>query len=187
MSAPAITYTVDGEQYVAVAAAFGGSGGLGATGDPQHRAAEIRQQPGPHLRIQTSAATEIVQALAIGMPENVPKPPDEKIDPELASQGLRRCSTSNCAVCHGVLMLSSGEVPDLRSVLAGDLGAVRRYRAGRRAGRCRHGLVQGPSQERRRGGDPRLYSAAGPDCVGCETEGKASLTFFKKERVHEMA
>ena len=34
MTAPAITYTVDGEQYIAIAAAFGGSGGLGATGDP---------------------------------------------------------------------------------------------------------------------------------------------------------
>ncbi len=33
MSAPAITYTIDGEQYVAIAAAFGGSGGLGATSD----------------------------------------------------------------------------------------------------------------------------------------------------------
>jgi mono/diheme cytochrome c family protein len=40
-------------------------------------------------------------------------PPDEKVDAKLAQKGFVLFH-QNCAVCHGVLMMSSGEVPDLR-------------------------------------------------------------------------
>ena len=40
---------------------------------------------------------------------------DEKVDPKLAAKGFDMYH-QNCAVCHGVLMASSGEVPDLRMV-----------------------------------------------------------------------
>ena len=42
-------------------------------------------------------------------------PPDEKIDPAMAAKGFDAFH-QNCAVCHGVLLASSGEVPDLRDV-----------------------------------------------------------------------
>ena len=114
MSAPAITYTVDGEQYVAIAAAFGGSGGLGATSDPHTALQKWHNNQGRIFAFKIGGATT-VQAIPADINVNVPQPPAETIDPKLAQRGFVLFH-QNCAVCHGVLMLSSGEVPDLRTV-----------------------------------------------------------------------
>jgi mono/diheme cytochrome c family protein len=112
MTAPAITYTVDGEQYIAIAAAFGGSGGLGATSDPNTALQKYGNNQGRIFAFRIGGA-KTVQAIPSEVAANVPPPPVETVDPKLAAKGFALFH-NNCAVCHGVLMMSSGEVPDLR-------------------------------------------------------------------------
>ena len=50
--APAMTYEIDGEQYVALLAGWGGAGGLCGVQRSEHGALEIPDQPGPPLRLQ---------------------------------------------------------------------------------------------------------------------------------------
>jgi PQQ-dependent dehydrogenase (methanol/ethanol family) len=114
MSAPAVTYTVDGEQYIAIAAAFGGSGGLGATADPNTALQKYGNNQGRIFAFKIGG-NKIVQPLPNEIPANLPAPPSETVDPKLATKGFT-VFHQNCAVCHGVLMMSSGEVPDLRMV-----------------------------------------------------------------------
>jgi len=114
MSAPAITYTVDGEQYIAIAAAFGGSGGLGATSDPNTALQKWHNNEGRIFAFRIGG-TGTVQAIPADINSDVPQPPSEVVDPKLAQKGFV-VFHQNCAVCHGVLMMSSGEVPDLRTV-----------------------------------------------------------------------
>jgi quinohemoprotein ethanol dehydrogenase len=114
MSAPAITYTVDGEQYIAIAAAFGGSGGLGATSDPNTALQKYGNNEGRVFAFKIGGYTD-VKPIASEVPADIPAPPDEKIDPKMAARGFDLFH-QNCAVCHGVLLGSSGEVPDLRAV-----------------------------------------------------------------------
>jgi PQQ-dependent dehydrogenase (methanol/ethanol family) len=114
MSAPAITYTVDGEQYIAIAAAFGGSGGLGATGDPNTALQKYGNNEGRVFAFKIGGYTD-VKPIASEVPADVPPPPNEKVDPKMAARGFDLFH-QNCAVCHGVLLGSSGEVPDLRTV-----------------------------------------------------------------------
>jgi mono/diheme cytochrome c family protein len=111
--APAMTYTVNGEQYVAVAAGWGGSGGLGATGDTQTAVMKYGNNQGRIFAFKLGG-TQKVAALPSELPENLPKPPDEKIDTAMATKGFNLFHR-HCAVCHGVLLQSSGEVPDLRA------------------------------------------------------------------------
>jgi len=114
MSAPAMTYTVDGEQYVAVAAAFGGSGGLGATGDMQTPVQKYGNNAGRIFAFKLGGK-QVVDAMPSTLPANLPKPPDETIDAAMAAKGFDLFHR-HCAVCHGVLLGSTGEVPDLRAV-----------------------------------------------------------------------
>jgi quinohemoprotein ethanol dehydrogenase len=114
MSAPAISYSVDGEQYIAIAAAFGGSGGLGATGDPNTALQKYGNNEGRIFAFKIGGYTD-VKPIASEVPADVPPPPNEKVDPKMAARGFDLFH-QNCAVCHGVLLGSSGEVPDLRTV-----------------------------------------------------------------------
>jgi len=114
MTAPPVTYTIDGEQYIAIAAAFGGSGGLGATSDPNTALQRYGNNQGRIFAFKLGGATE-VKAIDPDMSAEIPKPPEESVDPVLAQKGFALFH-DNCAVCHGVLMVSSGEIPDLRMV-----------------------------------------------------------------------
>src|SRR6201999_2794616 len=102
MTAPAITYTVDGEQYVAIAAAFGGSGGLGATSDPNTALQKWHNNQGRIFAFKLGG-TKTVQAIPADINTDVPQPPADKVDPKLAQKGFNLFH-ANCAVCHGVLM-----------------------------------------------------------------------------------
>jgi quinohemoprotein ethanol dehydrogenase len=112
MTAPAITYTVDGEQYVAIAAAFGGSGGLGATGDQNTPVMKNGNNQGRFFAFKIGGYKN-VKPIVTEAPAAMAEPPQEKIDPALAAKGMD-IFHRNCAVCHGVLLASSREVPDLR-------------------------------------------------------------------------
>jgi PQQ-dependent dehydrogenase (methanol/ethanol family) len=112
MSAPAMTYAVDGEQYVAIAAAFGGSGGLGATGDMQTPVQKYGNNAGRIFAFKLGGKQEVA-AMPSVVPTDLDEPPAEAIDPAMAAKGFDLFHR-HCAVCHGVLLASSGEVPDLR-------------------------------------------------------------------------
>jgi mono/diheme cytochrome c family protein len=112
--APAITYTVGGEQYVAVAAGWGGSGGLGATGDMKTALQKYGNNQGRIFAFKLGGKQQVA-ALPSELPENLPMPPSEKIDTAMAAKGFNLYQ-QHCSVCHGVLLQSSGEVPDLRAV-----------------------------------------------------------------------
>lgn len=111
MTAPAISYEVDGEQYVAIAAAFGGSGGLGATSDANTPVMKNGNNEGRIFAFKIGG-TKTVEPIKVESTATV-APPDEKVDPALAKKGFD-IYHRNCAVCHGVLLASSREVPDLR-------------------------------------------------------------------------
>jgi quinohemoprotein ethanol dehydrogenase len=114
MSAPAMTYEIDGEQYVAIAAAFGGSGGLGATGDMQTPVQKYGNNAGRIFAFKIGGK-QVVAAMPSVVPTDLPQPPAEKVDAAMAAKGFDLFH-HHCAVCHGVLLNSSGEVPDLRKV-----------------------------------------------------------------------
>ena len=99
---------------MAVAAGWGGSGGLGATGDTKTALEKYGNNQGRIFAFKLGGDMKVA-ALPSEVPENLPKPPDEKIDTAMATKGFDLFH-HHCAVCHGVLLQSSGEVPDLRSV-----------------------------------------------------------------------
>ena len=115
MTAPAITYTVDGEQYVAIAAAFGGSGGLGATSDPNTALQKWRNNQGRIFAFKIGGSKNRAGHSARTARRMFRSRPTKRSIRNSRPKGFTLFH-QNCAVCHGVLMLSSGEVPDLRMV-----------------------------------------------------------------------
>jgi quinohemoprotein ethanol dehydrogenase len=114
MTAPAIAYEVDGEQYVAIAAAFGGSGGLGATSDPNTPVMKYGNNQGRIFAFRIGGYKNVKPIPGETWSGAAP-PPAEKVDAAVAAKGMD-IYHRNCAVCHGVLLASSREVPDLRMV-----------------------------------------------------------------------
>ncbi|HRE59649.1 MAG TPA: PQQ-dependent dehydrogenase, methanol/ethanol family [Micropepsaceae bacterium] len=108
--APSVTYTVDGEQYVAVVAGWGGVG-LTNLRDPNMAAIKYGTNQGRIFAFKLGGrqSVEPIAAEARGMeapPEGVP-------DPGMVDQGFRLYNR-NCLVCHGFFAESTGVIPDLR-------------------------------------------------------------------------
>ncbi len=103
-----VSYTVDGEQYVAVMAGWGGAFAL-ASGVPKHRDNVL--QGGRLLAFKIGGATKLPEPKVT--PINIPTPPESKATPEEIAQGESLYHTY-CSVCHGPGALSSGSLPDLR-------------------------------------------------------------------------
>lgn len=103
--APPVTYTVDGEQYVAVEVGWGGAFGLAGgmpppSGQPRSRI----------LAFKLGASTELP-----------PLPPDQLFDPpprmQVSKEMLKHGETmfnTFCFGCHGVNVVGGKAVPDLR-------------------------------------------------------------------------
>jgi mono/diheme cytochrome c family protein len=110
--APAMTYSIDGEQYVALLAGWGGAGGLAAFRDPNTALSKYKTNQG-RLFVFKLGGRQTVQPLA---PEGTPpaEPPAlTKADAALTERGFALYHR-NCLVCHGFFAQSEGEVPDLR-------------------------------------------------------------------------
>ncbi len=109
-----MTYTVGGEQYVAVGAGFGSvfylvAGFATDNGNPLN---------GKIVVYKLGGAATLPKPPLIRLP--FPKPPENTASPALVAQGH---STFNhyCLVCHGYDAISGGVIPDLRrSPLIGD-------------------------------------------------------------------
>lgn len=107
--APPVTYTVDGEQYVAVLAGWGGAFGL-ASGAPRHRDNMLTE--GRLLAFKLGGAAQLPPADVTYI--EIPEPPAMDTTPEQVAQG-QTLYHRYCAVCHAPGLTASGAgVPDLR-------------------------------------------------------------------------
>jgi quinohemoprotein ethanol dehydrogenase len=99
-----ITYSVDGEQYIAVSAGWAGSlviigGGLSAIHDTPTRMLVFKLDGGTPLPIPE--------------PRVIPAPPTQTAAAETIKQG-ESAYNKTCRICHGGNLISSGMTPDLR-------------------------------------------------------------------------
>jgi len=111
--APAMTYEIDGEQYIALLAGWGGAGGLSAFKDPSTALSKYQTDQG-RLFVFKLGGKQDVAALE---PEGVPptEPPPQTASAETIAKGFTLYHRT-CLVCHGFFAQSEGEVPDLRLV-----------------------------------------------------------------------
>ncbi len=103
--APAVTYTVDGEQYIAVQAGWGGGLGL---------AAGLKPPPGPP-RSRILAFKLGGTGTLPAVPERVIYDPPPRLDvsDEVIAHGNVKYR-QYCVGCHGMSVVSGGSIPDLR-------------------------------------------------------------------------
>ena len=108
--APPVTYTVDGEQYVAVLAGWGGSQ-VAFGPDP---AAPIAQygNNGKIFVFKLGGANKI-EINKVDRPP-MTQPPADTASADLIAHG-NQMFHRNCAVCHGFLTFSGGILPDLKA------------------------------------------------------------------------
>jgi quinohemoprotein ethanol dehydrogenase len=118
VTAPAVTYEIDGTQYVAVATGWGDSWGLN---HGLFWKEKVTRVPGRLVVLKLGAKGTI--------PDNAPSPIERTPkaaafgDEQLVKTGLQLYA-QNCMVCHGAMVQSSGVLPDLRwSAITSDRGA----------------------------------------------------------------
>ncbi|MGB3710772.1 MAG: PQQ-dependent dehydrogenase, methanol/ethanol family [Erythrobacter sp.] len=115
--APPVTYTVDGEQYVAVLAGWGGAYALSVDGEVMARKAPVRNVSRLLVfKLGGAAALPAEKALA-SLPLD---PPASRASPETIALGQQKYARY-CAVCHAPGAVGSTVLPDLRR--SGTLGA----------------------------------------------------------------
>jgi quinohemoprotein ethanol dehydrogenase len=103
-----MTYSVDGEQYIAVSAGWAGSliiigGGLSAIHDAPSR-----------MLVFKLGGTAILPAT---VPRAIPAPPPQTASAETVAKGETAYNKS-CRICHGGNLISGGMTPDLRFMSA---------------------------------------------------------------------
>ena len=103
-----VSYEVDGEQYVAVLAGWGGAFAL-ASGVPRHRDNVLSE--GRILAFKLGGEAQLPSPQVAYL--DIPEPPDiPGTEAEIAhGEALYH---QHCAVCHGPGVVSSGTLPDLR-------------------------------------------------------------------------
>ncbi|PKQ07941.1 MAG: PQQ-dependent dehydrogenase, methanol/ethanol family [Alphaproteobacteria bacterium HGW-Alphaproteobacteria-11] len=104
-----VTYTVDGEQYVAVLAGWGGVNIV--SGDARTSAAAKYGNEGRLLAFKIGGGGELPQ-LAL-RDQSIPEWPALTADEATVRQG-EIAYTQYCMLCHGALAISPGVTPDLR-------------------------------------------------------------------------
>jgi quinohemoprotein ethanol dehydrogenase len=111
ISAPPITYAVNGKQYVALLVGFGG--GLAGLGGPL--AAAHGWAYGRQTRYLVAFALDGAAALPTQPPPGAPSPLKAAfaVDPALADAGAAIYGV--CGSCHGPGAVSGGMAPDLRA------------------------------------------------------------------------
>ena len=112
ISAPPITYKINGRQYISLLVGFGG--GYAAIGGKESY--ELGWSYRTHTRRLITFSLEGEANMPNLPPRHYPKPivdPDFKIDEKLAQQGAGLFG--NCASCHGWGMYGAGMAPDLRA------------------------------------------------------------------------
>jgi len=103
-----ISYEIDGIQYVAVMAGWGGSYPLflGAASPP------LETEPVNQLLVFRLDGKEQLPAMA-PLSRELPRPPGQQAGEEVVTQG-KYLFHNRCAMCHGESAVSGGIIPDLR-------------------------------------------------------------------------
>jgi quinohemoprotein ethanol dehydrogenase len=112
ISAPPITYAVDGKQYVSILAGWGGAGLISGTLAAQHG-----WQYKHHPRRLYTFALDGEQPMPPSPPPTRAVPVDDPgfaVDAATAKLGLETYARS-CVLCHGGGAVSGGTAPDLRA------------------------------------------------------------------------
>jgi quinohemoprotein ethanol dehydrogenase len=112
--APPVTYQVDGEQYVAVMAGYGGAGGV-TGGDPRTMASGKYLNDGHVLVFKLGGRAPMPRIAEKNA--SIPEPPKSDATAAQVENGRYKYG-STCMVCHGALVVSGGVVPDLRMLSA---------------------------------------------------------------------
>jgi PQQ-dependent dehydrogenase (methanol/ethanol family) len=118
--APPVTYSIDGEQYVAVAAGWGAVTGnfLGPVVNPEGTRRNISRI----LAFRLGGDAELPPKPALPEPGETPE--DFGLDAQVAAGAS--LFTRYCALCHGVAAVSGGALPDVRrSAVIGSADAFR--------------------------------------------------------------
>ncbi len=110
--APPVTYTVDGEQYVAVLAGWGGAWGLANLKDPNSAAVKHGTNQG-RLFVFKLGGKQTVTALTPLRYPRTEKPMGVTADAATIEKGFTLYHQT-CVVCHGFFGESAGVIPDLR-------------------------------------------------------------------------
>ena len=108
--APPMTYQIDGEQYIAVMAGYGGAGGL-TVGDARTAISAKYANNGKLLVFKLGASAKLPEAIALD--QNIPRQPKIRASKSTLARGSASFM-EHCGLCHGALAVSSGVVPDLR-------------------------------------------------------------------------
>jgi quinohemoprotein ethanol dehydrogenase len=112
--APPVTYEVDGEQYVAVMAGYGGAGAV-TGGDPRTMASGRYLNEGHVLAFKLGGKAQLPRIAEKNAA--IPAPPKLEATAAQVENGKYQYG-ANCMVCHGALAVSGGVVPDLRMLSA---------------------------------------------------------------------
>ena len=109
--APPVTYTLDGEQYVALLAGWGGAWGLANAKDPNSAVVKHGTNQG-RLFVFKLGGRQTVEALPQPQPTGE-KPPAVTADAATLEKGFLKFHQT-CMACHGFFAESAGVLPDLR-------------------------------------------------------------------------
>jgi len=112
--APPITYEVDGEQYVAVMAGYGGAGGV-SLGDPRTMASAKYMNDGYVMAFKLGGKAAMPHVAERNA--SIPEPPAIDATAAQIDRGMY-LYMATCMVCHGALVVSGGVLPDLRMLPA---------------------------------------------------------------------
>jgi mono/diheme cytochrome c family protein len=112
--APPVTYEVDGEQYVAVMAGYGGAGPVTA-GDPRTMASAKYFNEGHVFAFKLGGTATMPKIAERNL--DIPEPPAMAATTAAVENGKNKYA-STCMVCHGPLVISGGVTPDLRRLPA---------------------------------------------------------------------
>jgi quinohemoprotein ethanol dehydrogenase len=103
-----IAFAIDGEQYIAVAAGWGGAFAM-ASGVPRHRNNMLEE--GRILVFRLGGDAQLPEPGVTFM--NIPEPPNFESTADDVARG-ESLYHRDCSVCHGAGVVGAGQVPDLR-------------------------------------------------------------------------
>jgi PQQ-dependent dehydrogenase (methanol/ethanol family) len=109
--APPVTYQVDGEQYIALLAGWGGAWGLANAKDPTSAVAKYNTNQGRLFVFKLGGKQEVAALPPTQLP--MKKPPAVGTDQAMIDKGFTKFHQV-CTVCHGFFAESVGVLPDLR-------------------------------------------------------------------------
>lgn len=111
--APPMSYAIDGEQYIALLAGWGGANGLAGFKDPQAALSKYHTNQGRLFVFKLGGRQQVA---ALALPGNpVYEPPTQTADAAMIEKGFEAYHHT-CVVCHGFFAQSDEVIPDLRTV-----------------------------------------------------------------------